>query len=104
METSPAVSPTGLTDSNKTRLFTRINKLLVDYNQERKEKHDISTEQVEYERSKAELSFKPNINKSKHSYKEVVSSDARLKNKWFQLANNEMNILPEEDEYAGKDQ
>ena len=56
---------------NKNRLFTRINKLLDDYNTERKEKQDISTEQIEFERSKGELSFKPNIEKSKLSYKEV---------------------------------
>ena len=40
----------------------------MDYNYERKEKYDIPTEEIEYERNKAELTFSPNIDKSKMSY------------------------------------
>ena len=39
--------------------------MIEEYNEERKEKQDISTEKIEYERSKAELSFRPDIGKYK---------------------------------------
>ena len=72
--------PTPLTDHNKNRLATRINKLLADHKQDKRERQDISTEQVEYERSKAELSFQPNTMKSKQSYR-VVKNSSHKKSK-----------------------
>ena len=45
----------------ESRVNNRINNLMKDYVEERNNKKDITTEEKEFEQSKNELSFRPNI-------------------------------------------
>ena len=69
----------GLTELQKTRIHTQMNKNIEEYTEERKNKQDISTEQIEYEKNKSELTFQPNIWKSKKSNKTSPKTTAEKK-------------------------
>ena len=55
-----------------TRVSERMNKHVSDYLWDKRINRDIPTEEKDFERSKLELKFKPNIDKSKRTFERYI--------------------------------